>query len=123
MRMCGFVVQAVIKKYRRAIDNLAEARSAFNRLNDATPPLYTECWEVSITEAESARSSDPSSMDVMQSQIKTGQSLKEITADILREEGRSQRVVTESGSSTDWILAGLRIEEEQSVHLATSHHS
>ena len=121
--MCGFVVQAVIKKYRRAIDNLAEARSAFNRLNDAAPPLYTECWEVSITEAESARSTDPSSMDVMQSQIKTGQTLKEIMADILREEGRSQRVVTESGSSTDWILAGLRIEEEQSVNFTTSHHS
>ena len=105
----------MIKKYHRAIDNLAEARSAFNRLNDAAPPLYTEAWETSITEAETARSTEPSSMDVMQSQIKTGQTLKEITVDILWEEGRSQWPMTESGSSTDWILAGLRIEEEQLV--------
>ena len=53
-------------------------------------------------------------MDVMQSRIKTGQSLKEITADIFKEQADNpaQRV-TNDGGSTDWLLEGLKIEDEQ----------
>ena len=53
-------------------------------------------------------------MDVMQSRIKTGRTLKAITADILREQTESQqRLAPDTGSSTDWILEGLKIEDEQ----------
>jgi hypothetical protein len=111
-------VQTIIKRYRRALDNLAEARSAFERLHETAPPAYVDVWEASIQEAESARFLKPSAMDVMQSKIKTGQTLKEITADIWREETEAKRVVPDTGSSTDWLLEGLKIEDEQWVFYA-----
>jgi len=49
-------------------------------------------------------------MDIMQSRIKTGQTMKAITADIMREDGLS---IFDSGSSTEWLLEGLNIEDEQ----------
>ena len=106
-------MQATIKRYRRAVENLTEARSAFEQLNETAPPEYIDIWEASIQEAESKRSLNPSSMDVMKSKINTGRTLKAITADILREEAQAQRAVPDSGSSTDWILEGLKIEDEQ----------
>ena len=106
-------VQAIIKRYNRALENLAEARSAFERLNESAPADYVDVWDTTIVEAESARNLNPSAMDVMQSKIKTGRTLKAITADILREETQAQRYSTETGSSTDWILEGLKIEDEQ----------
>ena len=106
-------VQAIIKRYNRALENLAEARSAFERLNESAPADYVDVWDATIVEAESARNLNPSAMDVMQSKIKTGRTLKAITADILREETQAQRYSTETGSSTDWILEGLKIEDEQ----------
>jgi len=72
-----------------------------------------DVWEATIVEAEAARNSNPSAMDVMQSRIKTGQTLKAITADILREETKAQHLAPDTGSSTDWILEGLKIEDEQ----------
>jgi len=59
-------------------------------------------------------------MDVMQCRIKTGQTLKEITADILREQTRAQKVVPVTSSSTDWLLEGLKIEDEQCVFYSIS---
>ena len=100
---------------------MAEARSAFERLTEAAPPEDVDVWEASIQEAEKIRHLKPSAMDIMQSQIKTGQSLKEITADILREETAAQRVVTDTGSYTDWLLEGLRIEDEQCVDVFCFH--
>lgn len=106
-------VQTTIKRYKRALENLAEARSAFERLNETAPPEYVDIWETSIQEAESKRYLNPSAMDVMKSKINTGQTLKAITADILREETQAQRVLPDTGSSTDWILEGLQLEDEQ----------
>lgn len=106
-------VQATIKRYRRALENLSEARSAFERLNETAPPDCVDVWDATIREAESKRYLNPSSMDVMKSKINTGQTLKAITVDILREETQAQRVATDTGSSTDWILEGLKIEDEQ----------
>jgi hypothetical protein len=107
-----FTVQAIIKRYNRALENLAEARSAFERLNEAAPADYLDVWDATIVEAELARNLNPSAMDVMQSKIKTGRTLKAITADILREETEAQRFAPDTGSSTDWILEGLKIEDE-----------
>jgi hypothetical protein len=109
----NFTVQTIIKRYNRALENLAEARSAFERLNETAPPDYVDVWDATILEAESARNANPAAMDVMQSKIKTGRTLKAITADILREETQSQRFAPDTGSSTDWILEGLKIEDEQ----------
>jgi hypothetical protein len=106
-------VQTIIKRYNRALDNLAEARSAFERLNETAPPDYVDVWDATILEAESRRNVNPSAMDVMQSKIKTGRTLKAITADIFREETESQQLAPDTGSSTDWILEGLKIEDEQ----------
>jgi len=73
-----------------------------------------DVWNADIVEAESARHDNPSAMDVMQSRIKTGRTLKAITADILREQTESQQqLAPDTGSSTDWILEGLKIEDEQ----------
>lgn len=108
------IVQAIIKRYKRALENLAEARSAFESLNEAAPAADVDIWNEEIVEAETARHGNPSAMDVMQSRIKTGRTLKAITADILREQTESQqRLAPDTGSSTDWILEGLKIEDEQ----------
>jgi hypothetical protein len=82
-------------------------------LNETAPADYVDVWDATILEAESARILNPSAMDVMQSKIKTGRTLKAITADILREETEAQRFSADTGSSTDWILEGLKIEDEQ----------
>jgi hypothetical protein len=56
---------------------------------------------------------NPSAMDVMLSRISTGQSLKKITAAIMREDGLEIDVAPDNGNTTDWLLEGLRIEDEQ----------
>jgi hypothetical protein len=106
-------VKAIIRRYRRALENVVEARLAFQVLHDAAPTDAVDLWETSINEAEEARGDDPASMDVMQSQIKTGQTMKAITTEIMREDGLSISVVLDSGSSTEWLLEGLKIEDEQ----------
>jgi hypothetical protein len=70
-------------------------------------------WEASISEAEEKRLLIPSAMDIMQSQIKTGQSLKAITAAIFTEDRQSRSAVPDDGGATDWLLEGLNIEDEQ----------
>lgn len=106
-------MKAIIRRYRRAVENIVEARLAFQRLTDAAPIDAVDLWEGSIKEAEMARSEDATAMDVMQSQIKTGQTMKAITAEIMREDGLSISAVLDSGSSTEWLLEGLKIEDEQ----------
>ena len=106
-------MKAVVRRYRRAIENVVEARHAFQRLNDAAPSDTVDVWESMITDAEAARHRDPCSMDVMQSRIKTGETMKTITAAIMREDGLSLSTVIDSGSSTEWLLEGLKIEDEQ----------
>ena len=106
-------MKAIIRRYNRALENVVEARLAFQRLNDAAPSDAVDVWETSIQEAEVSRNEDPTAMDIMQSRIKTGQTMKAITADIMREDGLSISAVFDSGSSTEWLLEGLNIEDEQ----------
>jgi hypothetical protein len=50
----------------------------------------------------------------MHSKIKTGQTLKAVTSAVMQEDLTSQNFGPES-TSTDWIVEGLNIEEEQFV--------
>ena len=77
-------MKAIIKRYNRALENVVDARIAFDRLNSAAPAHCVADWESSIEAAEIERMADPAAMDIMHSQIKSGQTLKEITADIMR---------------------------------------
>jgi hypothetical protein len=108
-------VKAVIGRYNRSLENIVEARLAFTNLNDAAPQASLDIWEASIQEAEAARSDDPKAMDVMQSKIKTGQTLAAITAAIRRDDGLSISAELDDGDSTDWLLQGLLIEDDQLV--------
>ena len=56
---------------------------------------------------------DPSAMDIMHSQIKTGQTLKEMAAEIMREDGLSVSPAADNGEQTEWILRGLCLEDDQ----------
>jgi hypothetical protein len=105
-------VKTVISKYHRAVENLVEARQAFDLLTSAAPPDSIDVWKATIEEAEAARSECPKAMDVMHSKIKTGQTLKTIMAAIMQDDLVSENFMPD-GSSTDWIVEGLNIEEEQ----------
>jgi hypothetical protein len=107
------IVKAIVRRHTRALENIVEARLAFDRLNDAAPKDAIGVWEASIEEAEEGRHADPTTMDVMKSRIKTGKTMKAITADIMREDGLSLSAVLDSGTSTEWLLEGLNIEDEQ----------
>jgi hypothetical protein len=54
-------------------------------------------------------------MDVMQSRIKTSQSLKAITVAVMQEDFSSRNFDADGNPNTDWILEGLNIEDEQWV--------
>jgi len=54
-------------------------------------------------------------MDVMQSRIKRGATLKALTADIRHRDSVSRSPLADDGSATDWLLDGLQIEDEQYV--------
>jgi len=105
-------VKTIIGRYRRAVENVVDAREAFESLTSAAPPESSDVWKATIEEAEAARSQSPKAMDVMHSKIKTGQSLKAITAAVMQEDLTSQNFGP-NGTSTDWIVEGLNIEEEQ----------
>jgi hypothetical protein len=93
---------------------VVEARLAFDQLNSAAPQNSVEMWEASIQEAESARlPEDPTAMDVMHSQVTKGQTLKDIAAAILTEDRLSNTPAPDDGGTTDWILGGFQIEDEQ----------
>ena len=105
-------VKALIRRHRRAVENVAEARQSFHSLTDAAPPDSVAVWKATIEEAEAACSTSPQAMDVMHFQIKTRQSLKEITAAILQDELSTQNLGADGSSTTDWLLEGLNIEDE-----------
>lgn len=106
-------MKSVIGRYNRALENVLEARLAFGDLNEAAPVASVEEWEAAISEAEANRAYDPKSMDVMQSQIKTGQTLKAISAAIRRDDGLSRSAIVDDGDLTDWLLEGFMIKDEQ----------
>jgi len=100
-------------KYNRALENILESWNTFLGLDNTAPPMSKAIWEESITEAERQREFDPTSMDIMQSKIKTGATVKEIMADIMREDGLSMSIVPDGGNATEWLLEGFMIEDEQ----------
>jgi len=106
-------VRTIIGKYNRALENIVESRNAFLGLDNAAPPMSKAVWEESIAEAERQREFDPTSMDIMQSKIKTGATVKEIMADIMRKDGLSMSIVPDGGNATEWLLEGFMIEDEQ----------
>lgn len=90
-----------------------DARIAFEHLNSAAPDHCVADWESSIEAAELDRNSNPSSMDVMHSKIKSGQTLKEIRAEIMKEDVSEVSIVPDNGGHTEWLVQGLHIEDEQ----------
>ena len=106
-------MKTIVGRYNRALENVVEARLAFANLNDAAPAGSVDIWEATIQEAEAARIYEPSSMDIMQSKIKTGQTLNAITAAIRRDDGLSISAALDNGDATDWLLEGFLIEDEQ----------
>jgi hypothetical protein len=106
-------VNAIIRRYRCAVENVTEARQAFLQLTEAAPPDSVDVWKATIEEAEEARSKSPQAMDVMHSRIKTGQSLKAISAAVMQEDMDARNLSPETVGTTDWLLEGLNIEDEQ----------
>ena len=82
-------------------------------MNDAAPQDSVDLWKATIAEAEEKRSTEPSAMDVMHSQIKTGQTLKELSTTIITEDRLGILAAPDDGGTTDWLLEGLNIEDEQ----------
>ena len=95
------------------MENLSEARQSFKMLTEAAPPDSVDVWTATIEEAEAARSKSPQSMDVMHLKIKTGQTLKAIRAAITEEDAAAATVSADGNSTTDWLLEGFHIEDEQ----------
>ena len=106
-------MKAIIKRFRRALENVVEARLSFESLTEAAPPESIDIWEAMIQDAESMRSENIKAMDVMHSKIKTAQSLKAIKAAVMDEEKAERRVGSDGSSTTDWLLEGFNIEDEQ----------
>ena len=106
-------MKSIIRRYNRALENVVDARIAFDRLNTAAPAHCVAGWESSIDAAELDRNSDPSAMDIMHLQFKSGLSLKEITAEIMREDSSERSLIPDNGDNTEWLLEGLHIEDEQ----------
>jgi len=106
-------VKSIIRRYNRALENVVDVRIAFEQLNSAAPAHCVADWESSIEAAEMDRVNKPSSMDVMQSTIRKGRTMKQIAADIMREDGLEMSQMVDNGDHTDWILEGLNLEDEQ----------
>ena len=106
-------MKSVISRYRRAVENVAEARLSFQMLTEAAPQESVDIWNAEIQEAEAARFTNPKAMDIMHSKIKTGQSLKQITAAVIQEDMSARNQAPDAIGITDWILEGLNIEDEQ----------
>lgn len=113
-------MKSIIAKYNRALENVTECRIAFDRLNDALPESTTADWETQIQDAESHRNERPEVMDIMHSKIKAGATVKQVTADLRRDDGLSRSRVPDDGTATNWLLEGLSIEEEQYVFFLKS---
>ena len=84
-----YPVKSVIRQYNRALESSLDARIALQRLSDAAPPAALDEWDATILEAELCHDDDASAMDVMHLKIRSGQTLKEITTAIMREDGLS----------------------------------
>jgi hypothetical protein len=106
-------VKSITDRYNRALENVTEARRAFENLDWAAPVVDKALWLQEILDAESRRDDDYKAMDVMQSRIKAGATLKEITSELHAREVTPQSTSWVGGDSTDWLLEGLHIEDDQ----------
>ena len=94
---------------------MVDARIAFEHLNSAAPEHCVVTWLAAIETAEQDRVNDVAAMDIMHSEIKKGQTLKEIMAEIMTEDVQDASKVADKGDHTEWLLEGLYIEDEQLV--------
>lgn len=101
-------------RYHRALENVSDARQAYERLTSAAPTHCIEEWIALIESAEANRCTDAAAMDIMHSRIQAGQSLKDIQAAMLKADRLEGLTNTQDGY-LDWLLEGLNIEDEQSV--------
>jgi hypothetical protein len=97
------------------VENVTEARQSFQMLTDAAPPESVDVWNSEILEAEAARGISPKSMDIMHSRIKTGQTLKSISSAVIQEDLDKNIQTPNSIGTTDWLVEGLNLEDEQCV--------
>ena len=72
-------VKSIIRRYHRAIEEVVDARIAFDNLHSVAPAHCVVEWESEIETAEADRIKNPGAMDVMHSKIKSGQTMKQIT--------------------------------------------
>lgn len=77
------------------------------------PLELVDVWKASIEEAEEDRFKSLQAMDIMHSKIKTGRTLKAITAAVMQEDMDAKRDSADIVGITDWIIEGFNIEDEQ----------
>jgi len=110
-----FKGKTIIAKYHRALDNATSSREYFDDLDRAAPQAQRDEWKESIEVAEKARLTDVDEMDYMLPQYTNGATLKEIEADMAKQDSRSPDPAADNGSITSWLIKGLKIEDSQFV--------
>ena len=107
--------KTIIAKYSRARDNAASSQEYFNDLDRAAPPDERDEWKEAIEAAEKGHSTDIEEMDYMLPRYTNGATLKEIEADMAKQDSRSLDPAANNGSITSWLVKGLKIEDSQFV--------
>ena len=127
---CPLLAMTVIKKYKWAVENEKNSHVYFEKLSETPTPKQLTSWEVEILDAEARWTDQPSTMDVMATGIPKGKltlshhlnQADAILAPTLA--GKQLELVNlqERGVSreTTWIMAGLKLKEQQWAHLPIS---
>ena len=92
---------------------VTESRRAFENLDLVAPEVEKAVWLEEILEAEAKRSYEFKAMDVMLSRIKVGATVKEITLELQAKDRTAESTTGLGGNSTDWLLKGIQIENDQ----------
>lgn len=106
-------VTSITDRYNRALVEVTESRRAFENLDLTAPEVEKAVWLQEILEAEARRRYDFKAMDVMLSRIKAGATVKEITLELQAKDRTLEATSRLGGSSTDWLLKGILIEDDQ----------
>jgi len=112
--------KTIIAKYSRARDNAASSQEYFDDLDRAAPPNERDEWKEAIEAAEKGRSTDIEKMDYMLPRYTNGATLKEIEADMAKQDSRSLDPAADNGSITSWLVKGLKLEDSQFVSFILS---
>jgi hypothetical protein len=120
--------RTLCRKFKQAMNGIAESEKAFDRLDEAAPANLKTEWLASKRIAQSNRINDPAAMDVYEINIKKDElmssashsefmfpsalSKKEIKLRLL-DEGNAHNAAPSRRSVATWILMGLAIEEAQ----------